>query len=78
MSSPQGEKKECDVEMSDAAPLATTPDPLPSDGAPAGFLSFRDKVARRNAKKGSDVEILLLPALTVVSTSRFYREPKVR
>ena len=54
--------------MSDAAPLATTPDPLPSDGTPAGFLSFRVKVVRRNAEKGSDVEILLLPAPTVVPT----------
>ena len=70
MSSPQGEKKDCDVEMSNAAPLATTPDPLPSNGAPAGFLSFRDKVARRNAEKGSDVEILFLSAPTVVPTPK--------
>ncbi|KAF3513911.1 hypothetical protein F2Q69_00006857 [Brassica cretica] len=55
MSSPQGEKKECDVEMSNAAPLATTPDPLPSDGALAGFLSFRDKVLpRAEGQVGAD------------------------
>ncbi|KAG5393448.1 hypothetical protein IGI04_023410 [Brassica rapa subsp. trilocularis] len=56
MSSPQGEKKDCDVEMSNAAPLATTPDPLPSNGAPAGFLSFRDKVLpSAEAQVGADV-----------------------
>ncbi|KAF3564070.1 hypothetical protein DY000_02015768 [Brassica cretica] len=70
MPSPQGERKDCDVEMSDAAPLATTPDPLPSDDAPAGFPSFRDKVAWCNAEKGSDVEIPLLPAPTVVPTHK--------
>ncbi|KAF3543832.1 hypothetical protein DY000_02007582 [Brassica cretica] len=55
MSSPQGEKKECDVEMSEAAPLATTPDPLPSDGALASFLSFGDKVLpRAEGQVGAD------------------------
>ncbi|KAF3561866.1 hypothetical protein DY000_02015805 [Brassica cretica] len=59
MSSSQGEKKDSDVEMSDANPLVAMLDPLPSDGTPAcvaGFLSFRDKVDRRNAGKGSDTE----------------------
>uniref|UniRef100_M4FB09 Uncharacterized protein n=1 Tax=Brassica campestris TaxID=3711 RepID=M4FB09_BRACM len=61
MSSPQGEKKDCDVEMSNAAPLATTPDPLPSNGAPAGFLSFRDKVLP-SAEAQVGVDVLAQPS----------------
>ncbi|KAF3566966.1 hypothetical protein DY000_02015802 [Brassica cretica] len=65
------EKKDSDVEMSDANPLIAMLDPLPSDGTPAcvaGFLSFRDKAARRNAEKRSDTEITLLSAPIVVPT----------
>ncbi|KAJ4872299.1 Uncharacterized protein Rs2_46030 [Raphanus sativus] len=50
MSSSQDGKKNSDVEMTEA-PLAPVNEPAPESTCLAGFLSFRERMARRKAKK---------------------------
>ena len=72
MSSSQNDKKSPDAEMAEASSQA--PEPTPFDDAPAcvaGFLSFRDKMARRRAKKKmahADAELQSSSVLVVAPT----------
>uniref|UniRef100_M4FIW8 Uncharacterized protein n=1 Tax=Brassica campestris TaxID=3711 RepID=M4FIW8_BRACM len=72
MSSSQNDKKSPDAEMAEASSQA--PEPTPFDDAPAcvaGFLSFRDKMARRKAKKKmahADAELQSSSVLVVAPT----------
>ncbi|KAJ4889337.1 Uncharacterized protein Rs2_29085 [Raphanus sativus] len=50
MSSSQDGKKNSDVEMTEAPP-APSVEPTPEPSCVAGFLSFRDTMARRKAEK---------------------------
>ncbi|KAF3600016.1 hypothetical protein F2Q69_00036229 [Brassica cretica] len=72
MSSSQGDKRSSDFEMGEAT--SQTPVPVPSVEAPAcvaGFLSFREKLARRKAEKEpvrADTELPSSSALAVAPT----------
>ena len=72
MSSSQNDKKSSDAEMAEASSQA--PGSTPSDNAPAcvaGFLSFREKMARRKAEKEmarADADLLSSSVLVVAPT----------
>ncbi|KAF3484802.1 hypothetical protein F2Q69_00052246 [Brassica cretica] len=78
MSSFQTDKKSSDAEMAEASSQA--PEPTPSDNASAcvaGFLSFREKMARRKAEietARADAELPSSPVLVVAPT----HEPEVQ
>ncbi|KAF3531003.1 hypothetical protein DY000_02039725 [Brassica cretica] len=78
MSSSQNDKKSSDAEMAEASSQA--PESTPSDNAPAwvtGFLSFREKMARRKAEKETvrtDAELPSYSVLVVAPT----HEPEVQ
>ncbi|KAF2605948.1 hypothetical protein F2Q68_00044142 [Brassica cretica] len=78
MSSSQTDKKSSDAEMAEASSQAS--ESTPSDDAPAcvaGFLSFREKMARRKAEKETaraDAELPSSSIMVVVPT----HEPEVQ
>ncbi|KAF3484807.1 hypothetical protein F2Q69_00052243 [Brassica cretica] len=78
MSSSHNDKKSSDAEMAEASSQA--PESTPSDNAPAcvaGFLSFREKMARRKAEKETaraDAELPPSSVLVIAPT----HEPEVQ
>ncbi|KAF3554674.1 hypothetical protein F2Q69_00012862 [Brassica cretica] len=73
MSSSQNEKKNSDVEMGEASPVL--PIPAIHEATPtfvAGFLSFKERLSRRSAKKETSrtsAEMSAIPSSSALSIS---------